>query len=47
VAGGGAPSSCEIGASQRGSEPWNTEAEGSTPWKAVTRQTVKTRQITT
>jgi hypothetical protein len=37
--------SCEIGASQRGLEPWNTEVEESTTLEAVTRrQPVKTQQ---
>jgi hypothetical protein len=36
---------CEIGASQRGPEAWNTEAEESTTLGAVTRrQPVKTQQ---
>jgi hypothetical protein len=38
--------SCEIDASQRGQEPWNTEAEESTALGAVTKQRlVKTQQI--
>jgi hypothetical protein len=36
--------SCEIGASQRGSKPWNTEAEGAMEWETVRRQPVKIQQ---
>jgi hypothetical protein len=32
--------SCETGASQRGLEPWNTEAEESTTLEAATKQRV-------
>jgi hypothetical protein len=32
------PVTCEIGASQRGPEPWNEEAEESTTLEADTKQ---------
>jgi hypothetical protein len=36
---------CEIGASERGPKPWNTEADEATALGAVTRlQPVKTQQ---
>jgi hypothetical protein len=44
VGGGGTESSCEIGASQRGPEPWNTEPEVAKPLNFVTRQPIKTQQ---
>jgi hypothetical protein len=39
------PSYCEIGAGQREPEPWNTKAEESTSWRAVSKlRSVKTQQ---
>jgi hypothetical protein len=38
--------SCEIGASQRGQEPWNTEAEESTALGAITKQQLVKIQLT-